>query len=215
MQVSNLTQEAYRLLDLLDDLSNSQVYLAGGFVRDYFMGRNYVAHDIDVAYGGIRSPEEMMELVRQKGFHTEPVGIEFGVFRVFLPLPGEAVNQVEIDIVHFRAETYAKGDRHPDSVTYVKTIIEDLARRDLTINAIALHYMRPPSVAIPEHEFEIVDPYGGIADIEAKVIRAVGNPVERFEEDALRKMRVVRFAARFGYTIEKKTFEAIRPPAAS
>jgi poly(A) polymerase len=106
----------------------------------------------------------------------------------------------QVEVATFRSDNAYTDGRHPDGVTYSKTPQEDVARRDFTINALLLD----PATN------QILDFVGGRADIEARVIRAIGEPETRFREDKLRMLRAVRFAARFGYTIEPKTFAAIQ-----
>jgi len=106
----------------------------------------------------------------------------------------------QVEVATFRSDTSYSDGRHPDAVVYSKTPQEDVARRDFTINALLLD---------PRNN-EVLDFVGGRDDLRAGVIRAIGEPERRFEEDKLRMLRAVRFAARFGYTIEPRTFEAIR-----
>jgi len=132
------------------------------------------------------------------------------------------------DITTYRSEHGYSDKRRPDKVEWGEKIEEDLKRRDFTINAIAIRIAKSPnsnnqvsnnnhqnSNDQNEYEVEIVDPYGGVKDIENKVIRAVGNPQDRFEEDALRIMRALRIAAQLGFEIESETLKAISITAAN
>jgi len=110
-----------------------------------------------------------------------------------------------VEITTYRAKSVYSDKRHPDSVSWAKTIDEDLGRRDFTSNAIA--------VEIKGEKVRIVDPYGGRGDIEKRIIRAVGEPEKRFNEDALRMFRAVRFSATLGFEIEARTLEAIKKNA--
>jgi tRNA nucleotidyltransferase (CCA-adding enzyme) len=172
----------------------SKVYMVGGCVRDWLLTGKFEFKDIDIVHN--TSMPELMEHLKQTGYHVVETGVDYGVFQVNL---GAGLN---VDVAHFRAETYRADSRKPD-VTFVKTIEEDLARRDFTINAIALEYLGSST-------FKVVDPYYGQHDLGLGVIRAVGNAEDRFSEDPLRMMRAIRFAARYNFTIDETTLEAIR-----
>ena len=155
----------------------------GGCVRDSLLGRR--PGDWDVATSAL--PEEVMALFRR----TVPTGIRHGTVTVLF-------GPMAIEVTTFRREEgYADG-RHPDAVRFDAGLTEDLARRDFTVNAMAL----APSG-------EIVDPFGGRADLATGVIRCVGEPERRFAEDALRMLRGVRFAAQLGFTMEERTRQAM------
>lgn len=113
----------------------------------------------------------------------------------------ESEHKGVVEVTTFRTESSYSDNRRPDNVSWGKTIEEDLERRDFTINAIALL----PSAL----NSELIDPYQGQKDLEAKLIRAVGDPHQRFQEDALRLMRAIRFASQLGFTIEEQTMQAI------
>ena len=165
-----------------------EALFAGGCVRDLLLGREPV--DYDVATDG--TPERVLELF--PGGIT--VGAQFGVILVYR-------ENTKVEVATFRSDVgYADG-RHPDRVIYARTAQEDVERRDFTINGLL---MRPETG-------EVLDYVGGQADLKAGLIRAIGEPKRRFEEDKLRLMRAVRFAARFGFAIEPKTFRAIRQHA--
>ncbi len=161
-----------------------EAYLVGGAVRDMLM--NKPASDWDVATNA--TPQQVMSIFRK----VIPTGIEHGTVTVIFQ--GE-----HIEVTTFRTEADYSDGRHPDSVEYAATIEEDLSRRDFTMNAIAVN-LRDGSV---------VDPFGGKDDIKKKLIRCVGEPLERFSEDGLRPVRALRFAAQLGFQIEDKTLEAI------
>lgn len=165
-----------------------KAYLVGGAVRDICLGRE--GHDWDLATDA--RPEQVMQL-----FHSViPTGIAHGT--VTIRIFGR-----ELETTTFRAEAGYSDGRHPDSVSYAKTIEEDLSRRDFTMNAIAADLA----------DGSIVDPYGGREDIRARIIRTVGSPLERFSEDGLRPVRAIRFAAQLGFTIEENTLRALSDPA--
>lgn len=164
-------------------------YFVGGCVRDAVMDRGY--HDIDITTNAM--PEETKAVFSDK--RIIETGIKHGT--VMVMWDGEP-----IEITTYRSESEYSDHRHPDKVEFVRNITEDLARRDFTINAMAV-----------SRTGEIVDPFGGMADIEEGIIRAVGNPTTRFEEDALRIMRAVRFAAQLGFKIERETRIAMEEKA--
>jgi poly(A) polymerase len=165
--------------------SGYQALLVGGCVRDLLLGR--VPADYDVTTDA--KPEEVMKLFPE----SVAVGAQFGV--VLIPREGW-----KVEVATFRSDTGYSDGRHPDSVVYSKTPQEDVERRDFTINGLLMRH----------DSGEVLDFVGGQADLEAKVIRAIGEPSRRFTEDKLRMMRAVRFAARFGFEIEAQTFRAIR-----
>jgi len=164
--------------------AGKRAYLVGGCVRDLLLGGE--AEDYDVATEA--RPEEVQRLFRR----TAPTGLKHGTVTVL----GEAGNY---EVTTFRRDGKYGDARHPDEVTYAETIAEDLSRRDFTFNALAYD---------PLSE-EFVDLFGGVEDFEAGIVRAVGEPRERFHEDGLRPLRAVRFAARFDFEIEEATREAI------
>jgi poly(A) polymerase len=165
-------------------------YLVGGCVRDILLERE--PEDYDVTTDA--TPEQVEALFP----HTIDVGAKFGVTIVMEDSKDPYAAQVEV--ATFRSDTSYSDGRHPDAVVYSKTPQEDVARRDFTINALLID---------PRND-EVLDFVGGRDDLSAGVIRAIGEPERRFEEDKLRMLRAVRFAARFGYTIEPRTLEAIK-----
>lgn len=161
-----------------------RAYVVGGSVRDLLLGSS--PHDYDIACSA--PPERVKEIFSD--FPVIPTGEKHGTVTVVSG--GE-----NIEITTFRRESGYSDSRHPDSVEFVGEIEEDLSRRDFTINAMALS---PTG--------EVIDPFGGNADIENGVIRCVGNPVERFTEDPLRILRALRFSSTLGFAIEEKTKKA-------
>ncbi len=164
-----------------------QAYIVGGCVRDLLL--NQIPKDYDITTDA--TPSEIMSIFPI----NIPTGIKHGTITVVM---GQGVEN-HFEVTTFRIESEYKDGRHPDEVMFVMNIEQDLARRDLTINAIAFD----PLFNI------LMDPYDGILDIKNGFIRAVGNPDARFKEDGLRIMRAARFAARFGYAIESKTQTAM------
>lgn len=164
-----------------------QAYLVGGCVRDLTLGR--APKDFDLATDA--TPDRVLALFPR----GQRVGAHFGVVLV----DGQ-------EIATFRSEgAYADG-RHPDAVRFETDPALDAARRDFTINALFLDPLDPHA--------EPIDTVGGLADLRAGIVRAIGDPARRFQEDHLRMLRAVRFAARFGFAIHPATFAAIRTHAA-
>lgn len=174
---------ALPVLQTLKEAGHEAVFV-GGSVRDLVLGKEI--SDVDIATSA--TPEEVKSLFS----HTVDVGIEHGTVLVLH-------HHDSYEVTTFRTEGTYQDFRHPDSVTFVRSLEEDLMRRDFTINALAVN-----------DKEEIVDYFGGIEDLDREIIRCVGNPLERFNEDALRMMRAVRFAGQLGFTIESDTFNAIR-----
>ena len=169
-----------------------EAYWAGGCVRDYLLG--LTPHDYDVATSA--RPEEVQRLFRR----TVAVGASFGVVEVLGPrVAGETIS---VQVATFRSEGPYSDGRHPDSVTFTNAV-QDAQRRDFTINGLFYDPLTG----------QVLDFVGGQQDLQARILRAIGNPRERFQEDKLRIVRAVRLAAQFSLTIEPKTAEAIRAMA--
>ena len=175
-------------------------YLVGGCVRDLLLGRT--PKDYDVATNA--TPQQMMSIFPE----TYAVGAQFGVVLVPVPESDRAdagtnsskrtVNEVEV--ATFRSDIGYSDGRHPDEVRFSQDPREDVLRRDFTINGMLLDPLTD----------EVLDYVGGQKDLEAGMVRAIGDPEQRFAEDKLRMLRAVRFAARFAYAIEDETFAAIQ-----
>lgn len=162
-----------------------ECFLVGGAVRDYNLGKT--PHEFDLATNA--HPENVVSIFK----HTVPTGIKHGTILVLL-------DKMQVEVTTFRADGEYIDGRRPESVSYSKTIEEDVSRRDFTINAMALNL----------NDYSFVDLFGGICDLDNKVIKTVGEPTQRFREDGLRIMRAVRFASRFNFEIEPQTFEAMK-----
>ena len=176
---------AAALLDALHTAGYA-AYAVGGCVRDSLLGRT--AHDWDLCTSAL--PQQVMEL-----FGTEqciPTGLQHGT--VTIKYGGQLY-----ETTTFRTEGSYTDGRHPDEVQFVPDVREDLARRDFTINAMAYNEAEG-----------LVDPFGGQADLQNGLLRAVGEPQQRFTEDALRILRLYRFAARFGFALDAATARAAR-----
>ena len=162
-----------------------QAYFVGGCVRDSLLKR--AATEYDVATDA--TPDRVQQLFPD----SLAVGAQFGVILV-------VEDSAQVEVATFRSDVGYSDGRHPDRVEYARLPQEDVERRDFTINGML---MDPVT-------HEVLDYVGGRKDLEARIIRAIGGPERRFAEDKLRMVRAVRFAARFGFTIELATFAAIR-----
>jgi len=180
--------------------NNFEAYIVGGCVRDFLRGVE--PEDWDVATNA--RPEEIQKIF-PKSFYSNQF------FTVTVQTGSENPRLKEIEITTYRKEAKYTDKRHPDEVKFAKTIEEDLARRDFTVNALAVEIARVQPV-----QLKIIDLFGGQEDLENKIIRAVGKPEERFSEDSLRLMRAVRFSITLGenWKIEEKTAQAIKKNAA-
>jgi putative nucleotidyltransferase with HDIG domain len=190
---SDKAQQATRIVRTLRE-SGYSAYLAGGCVRDLLLGREPADYDVATS----ATPQEVMRLFPR----TYAVGVQFGV--VLVPIrsdtpEGERDNYA-IEVATFRSDGAYSDGRHPDQVQFSSDARLDVQRRDFTINGLLLDPVTQ----------EVLDFVDGRRDLEQGIIRAIGEPHRRFREDKLRLLRAVRFAARFGYTIEDHTFAAIR-----
>lgn len=162
-----------------------EIYVVGGAVRDLLLERR----DFDWDFTTNATPEEILKIFPE-GFYDN----KFGTVGI-----SHKSSKYPYEITTFRREVGYSDKRHPDKVLWGKTLEEDLARRDFTINAMGM-----------TADGRIIDPFNGQGDLKKKIIRAVGDPVTRFNEDALRMMRAIRIASEIGFVIEDSTFEAIK-----
>jgi len=162
-------------------------YVVGGCVRDSLIGLE--PHDWDICTDA--RPEDVLRICKDRGIKTIETGLKHGTITVLMDDAGYEVTTYRID------GDYSDG-RHPDSVSFTDDLRKDLARRDFTMNAMAY-----------SKSVGLVDPYGGRDSLRRKEISCVGSPVHRFEEDALRIMRALRFASTYGFSIEDGTAKAI------
>ena len=185
MRLEKMPSEFQEALPILEKIKAAgfEAYFVGGSVRDALLDRPI--HDVDIASSSY--PEETKAIFDR----TVDVGIEHGTVLVL-------ENGQEYEITTFRTEDVYVDYRRPSSVSFVRSLEEDLKRRDFTVNAFALN-----------EKGEIVDLFHGLEDLENKVLRAVGLPHERFNEDALRIMRGFRFQASLGFDLEEETFKAM------
>lgn len=182
MQIQ-LPDKVHKIINTLEE-AGYEAYAVGGCVRDSILGREPDDWDITTS----AKPEEIKRLFPR----TIDTGIRHGTVTVMLDKEG-------FEVTTYRIDGDYEDSRHPKEVTFTANLAEDLKRRDFTINAMAYNESRG-----------LVDLYGGLADMEAGIIRCVGDARERFTEDALRMMRAVRFSAQLGYRIDEKTREAIK-----
>ena len=178
-----------RTLAAFDALENAgfETWIVGGYVRDALLGRP--SSDIDIATQA--HWQDVQRVFEGQGYRTHETGTAHGTLTVI-------VDEQALEVTTYRSDGAYADARHPNQVSFVRTIAEDLARRDFTMNALAYHPARG-----------LFDPYGGHADLEARIIRAVGDPDRRFSEDALRMLRACRFAAELGFAIDPNTFEGM------
>lgn len=179
----SLFEQARPILEQIQD-NGFKAYYVGGSVRDYVMGRNI--HDIDITTSA--TPDEIESIFS----HTIPVGKEHGTINVVF-------NDENYEVTTFRAEEDYVDHRRPSGVTFVRDLYEDLQRRDFTMNAIAM-----------DTAYKLYDYFDGQQDINNRIIRTVGIAEERFQEDALRMIRCLRFQSQLSFDIAMETFEAMR-----
>lgn len=181
-----IPEKAKQIIQKIEE-AGFEAYVVGGCVRDSILGRRPGDWDITTS----ATPQEVKRLFRR----TIDTGIQHGTVTVMLGTDG-------FEVTTYRLDGDYEDSRHPSRVTFTGSLLEDLKRRDFTINAMAYHPVRG-----------LVDLFGGQTDLWEGRIRCVGEPAERFGEDALRMMRAVRFSAQLGFSIEEKTAEAIRAMA--
>ena len=177
-----LPKNVNKIIHVLEE-HGFQAYAVGGCIRDSLLGRT--PHDWDITTSAL--PEQVKDLFKK----TVDTGIQHGTVTILLDGEG-------YEVTTYRLDGEYEDSRHPKEVTFTSLLSEDLKRRDFTVNAMAYN-----------EKDGLVDLFGGQKDMEAKVIRCVGDPLERFTEDALRILRAVRFAAQLGFSIEERTREAI------
>lgn len=180
---SEAFRDAFRLVEKLEEAGH-QAVIVGGSVRDALLGRR--VHDIDL--GTSATPDDVQRIFS----HTVPTGLRHGTVIVIF-------RKHSYEVTTFRREGPYVDARRPSYVRFVQDLKTDLARRDFTINAIALN-----------RDKELIDPFGGRTDLERRLIRSVGQADERFQEDPLRILRAVRFVAQLGFEIEAGTRSAMK-----
>lgn len=190
MRIEHWPQQLRAAVPVLERINQAgfEVYFVGGCVRDTLLQRPL--HDVDLATSAY--PQEIKQIFTQ----TIDTGIEHGTVTVIY-------QKKAYEITTFRTESGYQDYRRPDKVEFVRSLKEDLKRRDFTINALAMNA-----------QGEIIDLFAGMADLQQRQIRAVGVAADRFHEDALRMLRAVRFQAQLNFTIEKQTLAGIQTNAA-
>lgn len=220
---NKIPQEVIEIVKKLQE-NTYQIYLVGGCVRNLLLDKNVTDWDLTTN----ATPEQMLQLFSDAFYNNE-----FGTVGIPTKL-NESEHAGVVEITTFRTEQGYSDKRRPDTVAWGKTIEEDLQRRDFTINAIAIKIVPDDILRANEvnrevsnekssrlrdvpsgtslrsnNNYQIIDPFDGQEDLKNKLIRAVGDPNIRFQEDALRLMRAIRFSAQLGFTIEGKTLQAI------
>ena len=172
--------------DVLDALASSgyAAFAVGGCVRDLLLGRE--PHDWDVATDA--TDREITDIFPR----TAPTGVKYGTVTVIMP-------GGQVEVTTFRRDGAYLNARKPDSVEFVGDVREDLARRDLTVNAMAM-----------DRQGSIIDPFGGREDLDRRLLRCVGDPERRFSEDALRMFRLLRFSAQLGFKCDGAALAAVK-----
>lgn len=185
MRIEQLPSDFKKALPVLEEIEKAgfEAYFVGGSVRDHILG--LPIHDVDIATSAY--PEEIKTIFNR----TVDTGIQHGTVTVLF-------DDDSYEITTFRTESGYQDFRRPDSVTFVRSLEDDLKRRDFTINALAV-----------DKDGYVIDKFDGLSDLNKKVIRAVGKAEERFHEDALRMMRAVRFQSQLGFSVESETAKAI------
>ena len=176
-------EKTEKIIDALQE-HGYDAYVVGGCVRDSLLHRSPADWDITTS----ATPEEVKKIFRR----TVDTGIQHGTVTVLMDKEG-------FEVTTYRIDGEYEDRRHPKEVTFTPSLGEDLKRRDFTINAMAYN-----------HRTGLVDIFGGEEDLKNKIVRCVGDPRERFTEDALRILRAVRFSAQLGFDIEEKTQDAAR-----
>lgn len=185
MYLSEFPPEFQQALPILQQIEANgyEAYFVGGSVRDFLLGKAIA--DVDIATSAF--PAEIKAIFPV----TIDTGIKHGTVTVL-------VDHVGYELTTFRTESGYQDFRRPDQVTFVRSLAQDLQRRDFTINALAVR-----------HDGLVIDHFAGLADLQAKQIRAVGAAEARFHEDALRMMRAVRFSSQLGFTIVPETYQSL------
>lgn len=187
----NIPKEIKNVIKKLRE-NNQEAYIVGGCVRDLMRGVE--PKDWDIATSA--KPEQIKKIFPESFYENK-------FLTVTVKTGSKKLNLKEVEITTYRKEAKYSDKRHPDEVKFAKSLKEDLARRDFTMNSIALEVS-------DSEAFKVIDPFNGRKDLKNKLIRTVGDPEERFSEDALRMLRAVRFAVVLAFRIEEKTLGAIK-----
>lgn len=194
-----LPKEVKEIIKALEG-AGFEAYAVGGCVRDFILGRE--PYDWDITTNA--KPKEIQKIFKNSVYENQ-----FGTVAINTESKNERLKIIEITT--YRVEEKYTDKRHPDKVRFTSRLEDDLARRDFTINAMALEIQNSKVKSQNDNsKFKIIDPFNGQIDLKNKIIRTVGDPNERFNEDALRLMRAIRFAVQLNFAIEEKTAEAIK-----
>lgn len=191
--IKKIPQPVREIIEKLNE-ANFEAFIVGGCVRDLLLQKE--PQDWDIATNA--RPEEVQKIFPES-FYENDLGT-VGIKVKSLNKESEEVTEI-VEVTTYRIESKYSDKRHPDKIRFAKTLKEDLSRRDFTINALAMK--------VQKNKLDIIDLFEGQKDLKNKIIRAVGEPQERFSEDALRMMRAIRFASQLDFAIEPKTLKAI------
>ena len=181
-----LSSESSYVLDILHKY-NYEAYIVGGACRDYFLGKE--PKDYDICSNA--TPEQMQEIASKENIRLIETGLQHGTVTFH-------IGDENIEVTTYRTDGEYENHRKPKNVEFVQDVVKDLSRRDFTFNAL----LYEPSVGF-------IDYFGGVEDLKNGVVRCIGNPEDRFEEDALRILRAIRFACKLDFIIENETQMAI------
>ena len=202
--LKKIPSEVIKVLQKIE-AAGYEAYIVGGCVRDLLRENHSASQPSDWDLTTNARPEEILKLFPESFYENSfgTVGVKVPKFIKNANLKEKREHDV-IEVTTYRIESQYSDKRRPDEVKFAQTLADDLSRRDFTMNALALKIINDVQ------DFEITDLFEGKKDIKNKIIRTVGNPDERFGEDALRMMRAIRFHAELGFEIEEKTFAAIK-----
>ena len=200
----NIPKEIQIIIEKLEK-NGFEAYIVGGCVRDFLLEKKPNDWDMTTNAGA----EEVQKIFPESFYNNK-----FGTVTV-VNKNAKDNSLKNIEITTYRVDIGYSDKRHPDEVKFTPSLKEDLARRDFTVNAMAIGVESKNPVKSKVGSYEIIDLFGGQKDLKDKIIRAVGNPEKRFQEDALRMLRAIRFAVQLDFEIEKTTFESINKNSAS
>lgn len=183
----------YGAQEIINELQKNSydAYVVGGCVRDSLLGIS--PHDWDICTSA--TPDEVIRIL--SAYELIPTGLKHGTITALVK-DGAVAEYDRYEITTFRKDGEYKDGRHPESVDFVRSLKEDLSRRDFTVNAMAY-----------SDTTGVIDYFGGVSDLQKRVIACVGSPDDRFSEDALRMMRAMRFASTYGFSIDEVTATSI------